>query len=104
MKFTVLIPVADNNHKPFSKSKLTSITTRLAFQFGGCTMERNIEGIWFDGPTVYRDRHLRVTVVCDKTRRAEARQAVIEIGKELGQLSMFWEVVEKDGVEIIPIQ
>ena len=35
MKFSVLIPVADNDHKPFSKSKLTSITTRLALQFGG---------------------------------------------------------------------
>ncbi len=105
MKFTVLIPTADNQGKRFAQRKLRAITDRFAFQFGGRSVEGPIDGMWI-GPdgTVYRDRLLRVTVVTDAGRADELREFVREIGRELGQLAMYLEVVQDDGVEIMKIE
>ena len=104
MKFTVLVPVADNDGRPFGDAKLMSIAQRLALRFNGCTMDRNVEGLWYDGPTLYHDHHVRMIVKIESSQREEAVQLAKEIGRELRQKAMFVEVVEKDGIQILDIE
>ena len=81
-----------------------SIAQRLALRFNGCTMDRNVEGLWYDGPTLYHDHHVRMIVKIESSQREEAVQLAKEIGRELRQKAMFVEVVEKDGIQILDIE
>ena len=100
MKFTTLLPLADNQGQPLT-TQVDVIVQSLAIQFGGCSVEGLIDGRWMDAGVEYRDQSLRVTVVCDNARLDEARQRVIEIGRELGQLAMYFEVRDYDGVQFL---
>ena len=63
------------------------------------------KGQWLDprDSRLYRDESRRVSVVCDNKLLEQARQAVIKIGKELGQKAMYFEVRDYDGVHLIEI-
>ena len=103
MKFTVLVPLADNNGTPFGEAKLMSVAQRFAIRFDGCTIDRNVEGLWYDGPTLYHDHHLRLLVKLDNARRDEVIEMARMIGRELQQKAMFVEIVESDGIQILQI-
>ena len=46
---------------------------------------------------------MKFTVVCDRSQIDEARDAVVSIGKQLGQRAMHFEVRDYDGVQILEI-
>lgn len=103
MKFATLLPLADNDGVDLTPV-VERIVQELAVQFGGCSVEGTVDGCWIDSGTLYRDRSVRVSVVCGNDRRDEARQRVIEIGRELRQLAMYFEVQMDDGVEFLRIE
>ena len=103
MKFTTLLPLADNDGKDLTTA-VEAIVQGLAFQFGGCSTEGTVDGRWIDDGVQYRDQSVRVSVVCENSRLEEARQRVIEIGRELGQLAMYFEVRDYDGVQVLRIE
>ena len=103
MKFTTLLPLTDNQGDS-QAAKVEAIVQSLAIQFGGCSMEGIVDGRWFDAGTEYRDQSLRVTVVCDNERLDDARQRVIEIGRDLGQIALYFEVRDYDGVQFLRIE
>ena len=102
MKFTTLLPLADNKGTSHA-DKIDAIVQSLAIQFGGCSREGVVEGHSIDSGVQYRDQSLRVTVVCENSRLDEARDRIIEIGRELGQRAMYFEVRDFDGVQILRI-
>lgn len=104
MKFTTLLPVADNDGRKFPREQMLDIIVRLGTQFGGASQEGFVRGLWLDAGRMYHDKSIRVSVVCDNSRLEEARQAVIAIGRELGQLVMYFEVRDYDGVQFIQIE
>ena len=53
------------------------------------------------GGVEHRDESLRVRIICDKERLVEIRQRIVEIGRELGQLSMYFEVRDDDAVQFL---
>ncbi len=75
-------------------------------RFGGLTVEGDARGQWTDPESgkVYRDRHLKVTIACDRERLHEAAEEVREIGRRLGQLTMWFEVRGADGVSILKVE
>lgn len=105
MKFTTLIPIRFNDGRRVPKRQQRAMIDRLVRRFGGCTNEGLAKGQWIDRAAgiLYRDEHERVSVVCDRVQLDEARAAVIEIGVELGQRAMYFEVRDYDGVQILEI-
>ena len=105
MKFTALIPTRRNDGSVVDAMELQHIVEGLWRQFGGATIEGYVEGHWIDEQDArhYQDTGLKISVVCDASRLHEAEQAVIEIGKRLGQIAMYFEVQNFDGVRFLRI-
>jgi hypothetical protein len=105
MKFTTLIPLRLNDGSEVPIQQINAIVDRLTLRFGGCSDEGVTKGQWLDpkDARLYRDESRRISVVCDNKLLEEARQAVIYIGKELGQRAMYFEVRDYDGVQLLDI-
>jgi hypothetical protein len=105
MKFTTLIPMRFNDGREVPAEQLSAIIDRLAFRFSGCSDEGITKGQWLDpkDSRVYRDESRRISVVCGNTLLDVAKLAVIEIGKELDQRVMYFEVRDYDGVQLLEI-
>lgn len=105
MKFTTLIPLRFNDGKEVPEEQISRIIDELVFEFGGCSDEGVTKGQWIDpaDSQVYRDEGRRIAVACDNSFLWEARQAVLRIGKELGQRAMYFEVRDYDGVQILEV-
>ena len=104
MKITTLIPVADNAGQPLGDAMIDSIIKGLAKQFSGCTTVGMVEGHSVDGGKLQRDKSLRVEIVCENSRLWEVQQAIIKIGRELSQRSMYFEVRDYDGVQFLAVE
>lgn len=106
MTFTTIIPKHRNDGSPVSRKEMNAILAGLRARFGGVTVDGEIEGQWVDQTDgkVYRDRSLKVTVACDRERLHEAEEAVREIGRQLEQKAMYFEVRYFDGVTFLRIE
>lgn len=104
MKITTLLPLANNAGNAFPADKIDTIIQSLAVQFQGCSTDGKVQGRSLEKGTVYRDESLRVTVVCDNSRLIEVRDRICEIGRELDQVSMYFEVRDYDGVQLLRIE
>lgn len=105
MKFTTLIPMHANDGTKFPRALLRSLVDDLAIAFGGCSEEGITKGQWIDpaDATLYRDECIRVSLVCEREMLEQARDAVVEIGKQLDQRAMYFEVRDFDGVQILRV-
>jgi hypothetical protein len=105
MKFTTLLPMRFNDGREVPAEQISRILDELALQFGGCSDEGITKGQWLDPKdrTLYRDESRRVSVSCDNRLLFEAQQAVVRIGRELGQGAMYFEVRDYDGVQILEV-
>jgi hypothetical protein len=105
MKFTTLIPLRFNDGQEVPSERIDEIIDELAEQFDGCSDEGLTKGQWLDpkAARLYRDESRRVSVVCGNDQLWEAQQAVIKIGRELGQRAMYFEVRDYDGVQFLRV-
>src|SRR5258708_33170645 len=105
MTFTTIIPKKRNDGKPIRPREGDAILNSLTDQFGGVSMEGEIQGRWVDEESgqTYKDVGTKVTVACERERLAEAEAAVKQIGRQLGQKAMYCEVRYFDGVRILKV-
>lgn len=105
MVFATIIPTSLNDGSPVSPAELSQITRTLWERFGGATMEGQVEGHWVDEQTGqhYQDTGIKVSVATSRERLGEAIETVKEIGRQLDQKAMFFEVRYYDGVQILRI-
>jgi hypothetical protein len=105
MKFTTLIPLRFNDGREVPPEKINGFIDELTLQFSGCSDEGITKGQWIDpkDARLYRDQSRRITVVCDNALLLKAQQAVIEIGQELHQRAMYFEVRDYDGVHLLDV-
>jgi hypothetical protein len=105
MKFTTLIPMRFNDGREVPPEQMNRIIDELVVQFRGCSDEGVTKGQWLDpaDAQLYRDESRRISVVCGNQLLWEAQQAVVKIGRELGQRVMFFEVRDYDGVQLLEI-
>lgn len=103
MKWITLVPVNRNDGSKVDPIELQTILDSIWKTFGGSSVEGPITGNWVDPEDGqhYEDRCLRVTVICESSRLSEAEQLVKEIGKQLDQKAMYFEVHMTDDVHII---
>ncbi len=105
MKFTTLIPLRFNDGREVPQVQISRIIDELVLLFSGCSDEGVTKGQWLDpkDAQLYRDESRRITVVCENRLLWEAQQAVIKIGRELGQRVMYFEVRDYDGVQLLEV-
>ena len=101
MKITTLLPLSDNHGQSFPEEVIENLLRSLTLQFHGCSTDGQVKGRSIDFGIEHKDVSLRVTIVCNKERLEEIRQRIIEIGRELGQMAMYFEVRDYDGVQIL---
>jgi hypothetical protein len=102
MKFVTRIPTHDNQGRKFGRALLRRIYSRIRDTFGGYSLDGPGLGAWTDSDgTVYQEQSYVLTIVADRSRRDEVRQMIRDIGRELGQLAMYYE--EADGAEILDV-
>ncbi|HWL10362.1 MAG TPA: hypothetical protein VNQ76_18300 [Planctomicrobium sp.] len=106
MQFRTLIPTTFNDGTPIAADYVSNKAREFAILFGGSTVEGTMQGTWIDTTDgqIYLDEVVAISVVCENDQIEEARQAVIQIGRDLKQKAMFFEVRYYDGVQIIPIE
>lgn len=105
MLWITRIPTHDNDGREFPAETLQAILADVAAQFGGCSLDGPGRGLWIgDDGRVYDEPSYELSVSCPREQFVEARGMVIEIGRRLGQLAMFFEVRYFDGTEIIDIE
>ena len=101
MKITTLLPLMNNHGDVLPTERIKAILKSLAVQFSGCSTDGKVDGHSVDDGIEHSDISLRVTIVCAKERLEEIRQRVVEIGRELEQSSMYFEVRDYDGVQFL---
>ncbi len=105
MKFTTMIPKQFNDGESVPQTLLRDILSRFWVAFGGLTVEGEVEGYWMnEEETLFVDPCLKVFSVCDDDQYKEAVELVMQIGRELEQEAMYFEVQyhpTKSGVEIL---
>lgn len=103
MIFTTLVPLHRNDGSAVSELEREQILTRLAEQFGSATIEGKVVGYRYEpgGRGHYREENLKVTIACEWRRYAEAEKAVRDIGTQLGQDEMYFEVRHVDGIRFL---
>ncbi len=94
-----LIPVADNNGKPFPAETFIKIKLALEKQFGAYKIHGPTEGSWQGQMELTHE----IEIAVPARRVAEVRATVRAIGKELGQKSMYFDV-SPPSVEIIDVE
>lgn len=104
MIFITLIPTRRNDGSPVGKAEQDAILRSLWERFGGATIEGIVKGHWIDDGQHYEDECLKVLVETEASRLPEAEEAVLEIGRQLGQLSMYFEVKYFDGVRFLRVE
>jgi hypothetical protein len=106
IKVTALIPKNYNDGQRIPNKAYRFFENKLIQIAGGFSNDGATIGSWMDDNNeIYKDRSLRyiITVRTNKQIK-EVKQAVIEIGKELGQKAMYIEIIRDAEIEIINIE
>jgi hypothetical protein len=99
------LPTHRNDGTLIEPVERQEILDEVVKRFGGFSLDGPGEGGWMaDDGTVYAEASYVLTIQCPRDRYPEMRALVIDIGKRLHQLAMYFEVRYFDGAEIIPIQ
>lgn len=96
------LPTHRNDGSKVSRRELRAILTRVRDAFGGYTLEGPFQGAWVaDDGGVYEETSYRLEVVVRPKQLADARAMFADIGRQLGQRAIYFEV--RDGGEIIDL-
>lgn len=104
MQFATYLPTVYNDGRRVPKREFNAILMEAVDLFGGYSLSELQKGAWKDETgKVYTDNSHKLTVVCDNSKLAEAESFVIRAGQRLGQLAMYFEVRDFDGVRILDV-
>ena len=97
------IPTHRNDGSKISRREQRAILTRVRDAFGGYTLEGPFQGACTaDGGRVYAETSYRLEVLLPPERIDEARGFFMDVGRQLGQQAIYFEV--RDGGEIIDLE
>lgn len=98
IKVITLVPTHRNDGSPVSESEWNGIIQRFWIKFGGVTVAGQTEGHWVDpeSGTLYRDVCWQVFIIIEDNLLSEAEEFVAGLGRQLGQLAMYFEVQRPD--------
>ena len=100
---TVYLPLNDNAGRPFADKDWRAALEILVKRFGGATLGPRREGYWLDkGQRLQREPIQLAVVSFERKRLTEFRKTVREVGKRLGQESMYVRF-EEPRVELLAV-
>lgn len=96
----ILLPLCDNDGRPFSREAIRAIQGELAAAFGGLTAYTRApaEGVWTPEGAVTRDDIVMVEVMTENLDRGWWRDFRTRLERELHQQSL---VVRAYGIEML---
>jgi hypothetical protein len=87
---TVLLPLLDNDQKPFSAAAWGEVLGSFANEFGGATLGPEQEGCWLDDAGKLRREPVRPLVISFEPRLlSRFRITLDEAGRQLGQEAVY---------------
>ena len=94
------MPTHRNNGLKISVTERRDLLRLVRDSFGGYSLEGPFQGSWVaDDGKVYEETSYRLEMIIEPGQLQEARELVIQIGRQLGQRAMYFEV--REGGEII---
>jgi hypothetical protein len=104
MLIITLIPTNYNDGQRIPIQVFRRFEDKLIEIAGAFSIDGITAGGWMDNNELYRDRSRKYMIaVANNKKLKEIRQAVIEIGRELGQKAMYFEIKRDAEIEIITI-
>ena len=96
------IPTNRNDGSKVSPRERRAFLTLVRDTFGGYTLEGPFKGAWVgDDGRVYEETSYRLEVLVPSQRLSKARHLFMQLGKQLGQRAIYFEV--REGGEIIEL-
>lgn len=102
-----LLPLAYNDGEPVAPARQDDLLDKIFVEFGGYSIEGRVKGAYRRQDTGEKqvEEFLKVKVAVDGAQAVERlKQLVMEIGGELEQESMYFEVSSGSSVELLPSQ
>jgi hypothetical protein len=97
------IPTHRNDRSRVSRRERRRILNQVRDTFGGYSLEGPFQGAWTaDDGRVYEETSYRLEVIIEAVRVDEARDLFEQIGRQLGQKAIYFEV--REGGEIIDLE
>jgi hypothetical protein len=97
------IPTHRNDGSKVSRLELRRILNRVCDAFGGYSLEGPFQGAWVaDDGKRYEETSYRLEVVVEPVDIKPAREMFVNIGSQLGQRAIYFEV--RDAGEIIDLE
>lgn len=97
------IPTHRNDRSRVSRRERREILNQVRDTFGGYSLEGPFRGAWIaDDGRVYEETSYRLEVMIEVDRLDDARELFQQIGRQLGQKAIYFEV--RDGGEIIDLE
>jgi hypothetical protein len=97
------IPTHRNDGSRISRRERRAILTLVRDAFGGYSLEGPFQGAWIaDDGQVYEETSYRLEVLIEPEQLREARELFVLIGRQLGQIAIYFEV--REGGEIIELE
>ncbi len=97
------IPTHRNDRTKVSRREMRAILNRVSDAFAGYTLEGPFQGAWVaDDGELYEETSYRLEVIVSSKCVNEARELFIDIGIQLGQRAIYFEV--REGGEIIGLE
>jgi hypothetical protein len=104
IQIITLIPTNYNDGQRIPAKVFRKFEDKLLEIAGGFSIDGIMAGGWMDNNELYRDRSRKyIIAVANNKKLKEIRQAVIEIGRELGQKAMYFEIKRDAEIKIINI-
>lgn len=97
------LPTHRNDGSKVSRRELRALLTRIRDAFHSYSLEGPFEGAWVaDDGRAYEETSYRLEIVVPAERLSDAREMFIDIGRQLGQRAIYFEV--REGGEIIELE
>jgi hypothetical protein len=90
---TIRLPTCRNDGSPVSEAELNDILAEAWKTFGGYTLKGPDRGAWVsDTGQLYEDESYALEIGMERSRYAEARVFAVQLGQQLQQEAMYFEV------------
>src|SRR5690606_34592258 len=91
-KVTTMLPLRRNDGSEVGTDEMEGIIDRLTRAFGGITLEGPVRGRWIGKERAYDEQNLKAVIAMEDGQVPMAEAIVREIGRQLGQEVMYFEV------------
>jgi|SRR5262249_17979277 len=89
LEATIYLPLTDNQGNEFPRDEWLAAIEVLVKEFGGATLGAKQEGFWQSSGHVQREPVQLLTISFERQRLGRFREKVREVGRRLGQDSVY---------------